>query len=128
MGNKTYRDSFQCRMSYPYYGKDSESPYDTECRAYISVKVKRHRRIVPPSGVEESIKSPTCDKLYKSRKYNADQKYDKRVINRYQREDKKNGRHAESVDRADGTVQKASIHNLAECYRMVDNFRYPPYK
>ena len=75
--------------------------------------------------MEECIKDISCYEFYCRSEDDAHSKCDKKIIRTYNVEYKKNGRHAESVDRADGTVQKSSVHDLAECHSMVDNFCYP---
>lgn len=108
-----------------YYCK---SPDDREAKADITVKIKRHGTVVPPSGVEELIEYESRYELYECREDEAFKKNDEGVIRTHEIVDQKNTDHAESVDRAYRTVKESSVYDLAADNNVEYNFDDPSEK
>ena len=109
-----------------------ESPDDAEGKADVTVEVEGPVAVVPPPGVKEPVQDPAAEQLDRRGHGHAPEKQGKdghgragdggKVHQVYPGED---GKHAEPVDRADGTVQKAPVYDFSGVQCVEGDFHAP---
>ena len=109
---------------------DGKAPDNAEFEADIAVEVAGQIAVIPPSRVEQGVKEPPGDELNSRRQGHSDEEEDEDIqpglssgpvsgevqAARHPAQlvdDAENSEHAEAVDRADRSVQEASVYDLS---------------
>ena len=97
-------------LNHEYYGK---SPYYGESCAYITVEIKRHGTVIPPSGVKESVEDDPCEKFDQRSEYESFNEDHECVVGSYSIINYQDSEHTEPVNRTDRSVKKAPVYYLS---------------
>ena len=104
-----------------------DSPKQGKLRAYVSAYIMLIAGVIPPFAPEYLFHESAGKKFHHSRHYRTAQRQENKISFQGS-EKKKDQHHTHAVNRAEGAVQKSTVHKFPVLYCSISDFRTPAYK